>query len=108
LLIDCLIATRCDEDGLDLSASKNFSLPQLMEFYQAISFSESPMSESFFREYFDMEKAFTLETKKFLEEVYRKSSSNCITKSNLLVIARAYFTKVSVVYLFYFFLSCLV
>ena len=86
---------RCETDGVDMESGAKFTIPALLAFYQKISKSNSsPMSESAFREYAVMEREFTAETKQFLEKVFTTRASNCITKANLLVIAKKQFEKV--------------
>jgi hypothetical protein len=74
----------------------NFTQASLLQFYQEISYSnESPLSESFFREYFQMERGFTEASKEFLEEVYQSASCHCITKGNLYAIIKTPLLKVT-------------
>jgi hypothetical protein len=74
----------------------NFTQASLLAFYQEISYSnDSPLSESFFREYFQMERGLTEATKEYLEEVYQHSSCHCITKANLYAITKTPLAKVT-------------
>jgi hypothetical protein len=87
---------RCEKDGVTLDVGKGFSQASLLSFYEEISFSNgAPLSESFFREYFNMERAFTDEFIDYLDIVFQNSTCHCITKNNLILIGKQATTKVT-------------
>jgi hypothetical protein len=74
---------------------QNFSQASLLSYYEEITMSNgTPISESFFREYCQMEKTFTEPMMDFLEKTYQTSACHCITKANLIAIGKQATTKV--------------
>jgi hypothetical protein len=80
---------RCDDEGKPASFAAQYKQKELYAFYCEITYCmASQMSESSFKEYYTLETRLKFETRKRMEVIYQTRRSLCITKQNLLNLAR--------------------
>jgi hypothetical protein len=85
----CIVPFRCDKQKRPLDEAAAIRQSELLDFYQEITLCKAaPLSVSVFKEYHLMETKFKPATKLYMEEIFQTTKSACISKGNILLIAR--------------------
>ena len=88
---------RAEADKLSAAKAKALSVQALLGHYQLLcKAKEPPISDSLFRAYVVLDLAFSDSTKQCLEQIFQSHECACITKINLLIIAKTTFAKVTI------------